>query len=506
MNAAPSHMISTLLATEVSKPRIDDVGVVQQIGTGIALVSGLDRALANEMLLFPDGIKGLVLDLDPNRLGVVLLGEAELISLGALVRRTGGVASIPVGEAVLGRVIDALGKPLDGGIDIDAEFMPIEANAPTILQRAAITRPLAMGITSVDATVPVGLGQRELIIGDRQTGKTSLAVDAMLNQRHSQVLCIYCAIGQRGDAVASVIHALREGNMMNRSVVMCAGDEQAPGLSYVAPFAAMTIAESLCAKGHDVLIVFDDLTHHARAYRELSLLLRRAPGREAFPGDIFYLHARLLERAGQFTENYGGGSITALPVVETQAENLSAYIPTNLISITDGQIYLSPRLVAKNQFPAVDSGVSVSRVGSKAQSNALRSIASNLRVTLSQFEELEDFARFGTRLDDDTRARLKRGAAVRAALRQPERLPQTPLAQLVVLVGALEGAFDELDETQMNNTISRTQQFLNTADTSSLSQLLEQDLPINDTARQSLLEHAHELAKGCAAATDNATS
>jgi len=502
MNVAPSHMISALLATTVSKPRIDDVGVVQQLGTGIAMVTGLDRALANEMLLFPNGIRGLVLDLDPDRLGVVLLGEAELISLGALVRRTGSVASIPVGEIVLGRVIDALGKPLDGGINIDAKLMPIEANAPNILQRAAITRPLATGVTAVDATVPVGLGQRELIIGDRQTGKTSLAVDTMLNQRHSQVLCIYCAIGQRGDAVASVIQALREGNMMNRSVVMCAGDEQAPGLSYVAPYAAMTIAESLCAKGRDVLIVFDDLTHHARAYRELSLLLRRAPGREAFPGDIFYLHARLLERAGQFTKSHGGGSITALPVVETQAENLSAYIPTNLISITDGQIYLSPRLVAKNQFPAVDSGVSVSRVGSKAQSNALLSIASNLRVTLSQFEEPEDFARFGTRLDEDTRARLKRGVAVRAALRQPERLPQTPLAQLILLVGALEGAFDELDELQINNTIRHTQRFLDTADTSSLLEILKQDLPLSDTVQQSLLVLAHELVRGNAVSVE----
>ncbi len=380
------------------------------------------------------------------------------------------------------------------------------ANAPAILQRTAISRPLATGVTAVDATVPVGLGQRELIIGDRQTGKTSLAVDAILNQRDSQVLCIYCAIGQRGDAVASVIQALRDGNMMERSVVMCAGDDQAPGLAYVAPFAAMTIAESLSAKGHDVLIVFDDLTHHARAYRELSLLLRRAPGREAFPGDIFYLHARLLERAGQFTHSYGGGSITALPVVETQAENLSAYIPTNLISITDGQIYLSPRLVAKNQFPAVDSGVSVSRVGSKAQSNALRSIASNLRVTLSQFEELEDFARFGTRLDDDTRARLKRGTAVRAALRQPERLPQTPLAQLVLLVGALEGAFDELDEAQINNKIRHTQRFLEKANTDSLMQTLKQDLPLSDTDKQSLLALAHELVEANTATVDSTVS
>ena len=295
--------------------------------------------------------------------------------------------------------------------------------------------------------MPVGLGQRELIIGDRQTGKTSLAVDAILNQRSTGVVCIYCAIGQRGDAVAKVIGALRDGGMMERSIVMSAGDEDAAGLAYVAPYAAMTMAEYFAGQARDVLVVLDDLTHHARSYRELSLLLRRPPGREAFPGDIFYIHARLLERAGQFTRDAGGGSITVLPVVETQAENLAAYIPTNLISITDGQIYLSPRLVRKNQFPAVDLGVSVSRVGGKAQSKAFRSVAGNLRVTLSQFEELEDFARFGTRLDDATRARLTRGAAVRASLRQPERDPIPAVEQLAVLVAAMEGVFDGLSES-----------------------------------------------------------
>ena len=297
--------------------------------------------------------------------------------------------------------------------------------------------------------MPVGLGQRELIIGDRQTGKTSLAVDAILNQRSTGVVCIYCAIGQRGDAVAKVIGALRDGGMMERSIVMSAGDEDAAGLAYVAPYAAMTMAEHFAGQARDVLVVLDDLTHHARSYRELSLLLRRPPGREAFPGDIFYIHARLLERAGQFTQAAGGGSITVLPVVETQAENLAAYIPTNLISITDGQIYLSPRLVRKNQFPAVDLGVSVSRVGGKAQSKAFRSVAGNLRVTLSQFEELEDFARFGTRLDDATRARLTRGAAVRASLRQPERDPIPAVEQLAVLVAAMEGVFDGLSDADI---------------------------------------------------------
>ena len=440
---------ASLLATPAPAPVITEVGKVTEVGDGVAVVSGLARALADELLVFACGVQGIVLDLEPERMGVILLGPSELITLGEDVRRTRKVVSVPVGPALLGRVVDAMGRPKDGlgPISAVAEH-PIEAEAPGILSRSAIFRPLATGLKAVDAAVPVGLGQRELIIGDRQTGKTSIAVDTILNQVRSELICIYCAIGQRGDAVSRVIGALREGNMMARSLVMSAGDEEPPGLAYIAPYAAMAMAEYFSNQGRDVVVVFDDLTHHARSYRELSLLLRRPPGREAFPGDIFYVHARLLERAGQFTREVGGGSITALPVVETQAENLSAYIPTNLISITDGQIYLSPRLVRTNQFPAVDLGLSVSRVGGKAQNRALREVAGNLRVTLSQFEELEDFARFGTRLDDTTRARLARGAAVRTALRQAERDPMPAVEQLAVLVAAMEGLFDGMSEQQ----------------------------------------------------------
>ena len=442
--------VAELLATPSPTPLLTEIGKVTEVGDGVAVVSGLARALADELLEFECGVQGIVLDLAPERLGVILLGPSELITLGEDVRRTRKVVSVPVGPALLGRVIDAMGRPLDGlgPIAAVAEH-PVEAEAPGILGRAPIVRPLATGIKAIDAAVPVGLGQRELIIGDRQTGKTSLAVDTILNQVRSRLTCIYCAIGQRGDAVSRVIGALKKGDMMARTLVMTVGDEDPPGLAYIAPYAAMTMAEYFSNQGQDVLVVFDDLTHHARAYRELSLLLRRPPGREAFPGDIFYVHARLLERAGQFTADAGGGSITALPVVETQAENLSAYIPTNLISITDGQIYLSPRLVRRNQFPAVDLGLSVSRVGGKAQDRALREVAANLRVTLSQFEELEDFARFGTRLDDVTRARLSRGAAVRAALRQAERDPMPALEQLAVLVAAMAGLFDDLAEQKV---------------------------------------------------------
>jgi F-type H+-transporting ATPase subunit alpha len=446
-SASPEALLKALLDSPAPAPTLSEIGQVAEVADGIAIVTGLERALSDELLRFDSGVQGIVLDLEPGRLGVVLLGSSDCVAVGESVMRTRTVVSVKVGPALLGRVVDALGGPQDGMAAIKAEAVrPVEAEAPKILDRQAISRPLATGIKAIDAAVPVGLGQRQLVIGDRQTGKTSLAVDAILNQKNSDLICIYCAIGQRGDAVAKVIGAIREGGMMERTIILAAGDEGAAGLAYIAPYAALTMAEYFSGQGRDVLVVLDDLTHHARSYRELSLLLRRPPGREAFPGDIFYIHARLLERAGQFSESVGGGSITVLPVVETQAENLSAYIPTNLISITDGQIYLSPRLVRKNQFPAVDLGVSVSRVGGKAQSKAFRSVAGNLRVTLSQFEELEDFARFGTRLDDATRARLTRGAAVRASLRQAERDPIPAIEQLAVLVAAMDGQFDGLSE------------------------------------------------------------
>ena len=475
--------MQALLNAPAPAPRLSEIGQVAEVADGIAIVTGLERALSDELLRFEGGVQGIVLDLEPGRLGVVLLGPSDGVAVGSSVLRTHTVVSTAVGPALLGRVVNALGQPQDGKGAIATEATrPVEAEAPEILERKAISRPLATGITAVDAAVPIGLGQRQLVIGDRQTGKTSLAVDAILNQASTDLICIYCAIGQRGDAVAKVIGAISEGGMMARTIILSAGDEDAAGLAYIAPYAALTMAEYFAAQGRDVLVVLDDLTHHARSYRELSLLLRRPPGREAFPGDIFYIHARLLERAGQFADVVGGGSITVLPVVETQAENLSAYIPTNLISITDGQIYLSPRLVRKNQFPAVDLGVSVSRVGGKAQSKAFRSVAGNLRVTLSQFEELEDFARFGTRLDDATRARLTRGAAVRASLRQAERDPIPALEQLTVLVAAMDGQFDGLNEAQTFAVMAE----LRTAaaqELEDIAQQIAQNVPLDDDAR-----------------------
>ncbi|WP_138934408.1 F0F1 ATP synthase subunit alpha [Roseovarius arcticus] len=483
ISATPEGLLEALLSIPAPTPRLSEIGQVAEVADGIAIVTGLERALSDELLHFESGVQGIILDLEPGRLGVVLLGPTDHITVGESVMRTHKVVSAKVGPALLGRVVDALGNPRDGNGPIEAEALhPVEAEAPKILDRKAISRPLATGVKAVDAAVPVGLGQRELLIGDRQTGKTSLAVDAILNQKNTDLICIYCAIGQRGDAVAKVIGAVRDGGMMERTIIMSAGDEDAAGLAYVAPYAALTMAEYFADKGRDVLVVLDDLTHHARSYRELSLLLRRPPGREAFPGDIFYIHARLLERAGQFTEAAGGGSITVLPVVETQAENLSAYIPTNLISITDGQIYLSPRLVRKNQFPAVDLGVSVSRVGGKAQSPAFRSVAGNLRVTLSQFEELEDFARFGTRLDDATRARLTRGAAVRASLRQAERDPIPAIEQLSVLIAAMDGQLDGLSEADTFAVMADIRKAA-ASDLVDLAEQIAQNEPFGDETR-----------------------
>ncbi len=483
-------LVQALLDSPVPAPQVSEIGRLAEVGDGIAIVTGLARALSDEVLEFASGVRGIVFDLEPDRLGVVLLGPYANLERGEDVRRTNQVVSVPVGPALLGRVVDALGQPLDEKGPIDSPTLrPIEAEAPDILHRSAVSRPLATGLKAIDAAVPVGLGQRELIVGDRQTGKTSIAVDTILNQRDTGVICIYCAIGQRGDAVAKVIGAIRDGGMMDNSIVISAGDEDAPGLSYIAPYAAMSMAESFAARGRDVLVVMDDLTHHAHSHRELSLLLRRPPGREAFPGDIFHVHARLLERAGQFNAAGGGGSITALPVVETQAENLSAYIPTNLISITDGQIYLSPRLVRRNQFPAVDLGVSVSRVGGKAQARAFREVAGNLRVTLSQFEELEEFARFGTRLDQATRDRLARGAAVRAALRQPERHPMSGAEQLAVLLVAMEGLLDGMSEAQAATAMGAVRAGVREGD-HGLAALITADEPLTDEIRAQVVAAA----------------
>jgi F-type H+/Na+-transporting ATPase subunit alpha len=427
-----------------------EVGSITSIATGIAKVSGLPGVGFEEVVKFPGDIYGIAFNVDEDEIGVVLLGEYWHLQAGDEVERSGHVVDVPVGDGLLGRIINPLGQPLDGkGRVVASERLPIERPAPAILEREPVTEPLQSGIKVIDALIPVGRGQRELILGDRQTGKTAIALDTILNQRDKNVLCVYCAIGQRASGVAKVIATLREQGALEYTVVVVTEGNDPPGLAYVAPYAATSIAEYFMQQGRDVLIVYDDLTHHARAYRELSLLLRRPPGREAFPGDIFYIHSRLLERATHLRQDLGGGSMTALPIIETEAQDISAYIPTNLISITDGQIYLSPSLFALGVLPAVDVGKSVSRVGGKAQRAAYRAVAGDLKLSYAQFEEMETFARFGARLDDNTRKILEHGRRIRACLKQQEFDPLSTAEQIAVLLALTANLFDAVPLEQM---------------------------------------------------------
>ncbi len=477
------------------QPRLTsaEFGTVQFVGRGIARVSGLPHVKADEILEFAGGTLGMAFNLDRQEIGVVMLDAAEAVVAGSEVHGTGRVLDTPVGDALLGRVLDALGRPLDakdpvGGCD----RWPVERDAPGIMQRAPVTEPLQTGLKVIDALIPIGLGQRELIVGDRQTGKTAIAIDTIINQHDKDVICIYCAIGQRSSAVAGVVAKLRETGAMDYSIVLVASGEDAPGLQFACPYAAMSIGEYFMSKGRDVLVIFDDLTRHAQAYRELSLLLRRPPGREAFPGDIFYIHSRLLERATHLRDEHGGGSLTALPIVETEAQNISAYIPTNLISITDGQIYLSPTLFRKGILPAVDVGKSVSRVGGKTQLPVYRDVAGHLRLSYSQFEELETFARFGTRLDEETRQTLAHGRVVREVLKQSQYAPIPVAEQIVILFSATNGVFDTLPLDRIGDA----EQALRAGFAEKLPDVckrIEAGAKLSDDDREAILKCAREL-------------
>lgn len=460
MNAAPETLQNVFdralagisRAREAFTPQLTprEVGTISSVSTGIARVSGLPGVGFEELVEFPGGVFGIAFNVDEDEIGVVLLGEYSHLHAGDEVGRTGRVMDVAVGGGLLGRVIDPLGRPLDdrGSVDSSAR-LPIERPAAAIMDRAPVTVPLQTGLKVVDALIPIGRGQRELILGDRQTGKTAIALDTIVNQRGQDVVCVYCAIGQRAASVAKAVAILREQAALDYTVVMVTEGNDPPGLAYIAPYAATSIAEHFMEEGRDVLIVYDDLTQHARAYRELSLLLRRPPGREAFPGDIFYIHSRLLERATHLSQERGGGSLTALPIIETEAQNMSAYIPTNLISITDGQLYLSPSLFALGVLPAVDVGKSVSRVGGKAQRAAYRAVAGDLKLAYAQFEELETFARFGARLDEDTRKIIGHGRRIRACLKQPEFAPVSVTAQIAVLLALTADLFDNVPLEQM---------------------------------------------------------
>jgi F-type H+-transporting ATPase subunit alpha len=421
-----------------------EVGVVREVGNGVARIGGLPGLGYEELVVFKGGALGMALDLLPDEASIVLLSRAREVRAGQEARRTGRQVDVPVGPELLGRVLDPLGGGLDGLPNAEGSVRyPLERDALPIMARAPVSSPLQTGILAIDALIPVGRGQRELIIGDRQIGKTAIAIDTILNQRDKGVLCVYCSIGQQSSATAKVIAELRARGAMEYTVVIAAAGDDSPGLNYIAPYAAASIAEYFMERGRDTLVVFDDLSRHARSYRELSLLLRRPPAREAFPGDIFYIHSRLLERATHLVAERGGGSMTALPIVETEAQNLAAYIPTNLVSITDGQIYLTPRLFQEGQLPAIDVGTSVSRVGGKAQLPAYTAVAGDLRIAYSQFEELEVFERFSSRLDEATKQALRRGHRIREMLRQDQYDPIDVASQIALLLVVTEGILDE---------------------------------------------------------------
>ena len=424
----------------------DDTGTTIMIGDGIARVSGLDKCMANELVQFPNGAYGMALNLEENSIAVVMLGDDEAIKEGDVVKRTGQVVSVPVGEGLIGRVVNALGQPVDGKGPVDAkEHRPIERNAPGIIERKGVSVPLQTGIKAIDSMIPIGRGQRELIIGDRQTGKTVIALDTIINQKGKDVICIHVAIGQKCSTVAQLVDTLTAAGAMDYTIVVSATASELSPLQYIAPYSGCAMAEYFMDQGKDVLIVYDDLSKHAVAYRALSLLIRRPPGREAYPGDVFYLHSRLLERAARLDPAHGGGSITALPIIETQAGDVSAYIPTNVISITDGQIFLLTELFHSGVMPAVDPGISVSRVGGNAQIKAMKKVAGSLKLLYSQYRELQGFAQFGSDLDADTKARLAQGERIVEVLKQNRSHPIAVEDQVCIFYAVTRGFLKDVE-------------------------------------------------------------
>ena len=430
--------ISSIIKEQIKKyeKKLDlvDVGTIIQVGDGIARLHGLEGCMAGELIEFPDGVFGMALNLEEDNVGCVLLGSDRNIKEGDTVKRTGRIVEVPVGEEMIGRVVNALGQPIDGKGNISAtKFRPVERIAPGVITRKSVDEPLQTGIKSIDALFPIGRGQRELIIGDRQTGKTAIAIDTIINQKEEDVICIYVAIGQKRSTVAQIVDVLQRHGAMDYSIVVSATASELAPLQYIAPYAGVAMAEEFMEQGKDVLIIYDDLSKHAVAYRAMSLLLRRPPGREAFPGDVFYLHSRLLERSAKLDDKYGGGSITALPIIETLEGDISAYIPTNVISITDGQIFLETDLFFAGQRPAINTGLSVSRVGGAAQIKAIKKVAGKLKLELAQYRELAAFAQFGSELDPETKERLDQGERMMEILKQPQYSPVSVEHQAIIL-------------------------------------------------------------------------
>ncbi|MFA5928322.1 MAG: F0F1 ATP synthase subunit alpha [Candidatus Margulisiibacteriota bacterium] len=447
--------ITTIIQQKISEIgdqlNVDEVGRVIEIGDNIARVYGLDKVMAGELIEFSSGILGMALNIEQDNVGCIILGDDTLIKQGDEVRRTRRVVDVPVGEAMLGRVVDALGSPLDGKGDIATENrMPVERIAAGVCDRQPVKMPLQTGLKAIDGLVPIGRGQRELIIGDRKTGKTAITIDTIINQQDKNVICIYVAIGQKKSTVARILDTLKEKNALSYTIIVSATASDSAALQYLAPYAGCAMGEYFADKGKDVLIIYDDLSKHAQSYRQLSLLLRRPPGREAYPGDIFYCHSRLLERALKYSDEKGGGSLTALPIIETQDGDVSAYIPTNVISITDGQIYLEASLFNQGVRPAINVGLSVSRVGGNAQIKAMKQVAGKLRIDLAQYRELESFAQFGSEMDKATKTQLERGARLIEILKQGQYAPLTVAEQIMVIFGVNTGLVDSLPVSSLN--------------------------------------------------------
>ncbi len=472
---------------------VSNVGTVLQVGDGISRVYGLQQVMAGELVQFEDGTEGIALNLEDDNVGVVLMGEGLGVQEGSTVKATGKIASVPVGDALLGRVVNALGQPIDGKGDLaTTETRLIESMAPGIIQRKSVHEPMQTGITAIDAMIPIGRGQRELIIGDRQTGKTAIAIDTIINQKGEDVICVYVAVGQKAASVANVVEVLREKGALDYTVVVAANASDPAALQYLAPYTGAAIAESFMYKGKATLVVYDDLTKQAQAYRQMSLLLRRPPGREAYPGDVFYCHSRLLERAAKLSDAMGKGSMTALPIIETQAGDVSAYIPTNVISITDGQVFLSSDLFNSGLRPAINVGISVSRVGGAAQTKAIKKIAGTLKLELAQFDELAAFSQFASDLDAATQKQLARGKRLRELLKQPQFSPLILAEQVAIVYAGVKGMIDEIPVDQVTQFTRELREYLRTNKADFISKV-QTEKQLSDEAEAMLKDAINEV-------------
>ena len=498
MNLRPEE-ISSVIKEQIKRYstelEVSDVGTVIQVADGIARIHGLEKAMQGELLEFPGEVYGMVLNLEEDNVGAVLLGDTKSINEGDTVKTTGRVVEVPVGDAMIGRVVNALGQPIDGkGPIVTDKFRQIERVASGVITRKSVDTPLQTGIKAIDAMVPIGRGQRELIIGDRQTGKTAIAIDTIINQKGQDVICIYVAIGQKASTVASIVKTLEEYGAMSYTTVVAATASELAPLQYIAPYSGCAIGEEWMEQGKDVLVVYDDLSKHATAYRTLSLLLKRPPGREAYPGDVFYLHSRLLERAARMSEEYGGGSLTALPIIETQAGDVSAYIPTNVISITDGQIYLETEMFNSGFRPAVNAGLSVSRVGGAAQIKAMKKIAAPIRVDLAQYRELASFAQFGSELDADTKEKLAQGERIKEMLKQPQYKPMPVEYQVMIIYAVTKKYVIDIDVDRILDFQDGLFEYIDTK-YPEIPETIKSEKAINEDIEKALIKAIEEFKK-----------